>query len=577
MKISFSTLKPLSVLLASLMLIACGGGGGSDPDPGPTVPEIVEITGRITYDRVPFSSTPNAGLDYDNIQSLPVRGISVELVDAGDVVQFVTKTDEDGNYAFRFVDSNQNVRVRVIAELNKNTLPAWDIQIRDNTNIDTGGLGALYALDGSLASSGITNSVRDLHASSGWDNSSSTYTAARAAAPFAILDTLYDAVQLLGGVDARLRLADLDINWSTSNRPISGDFTAGEVGSSFFRINMDNGNNEIFLLGQADVDTDEFDADLILHEWAHFIEQTLSRADTLGGPHNIIESLDMRLALSEGFANAFSGIVSQDPIYKDSFGTAQATTAPFDVEANPDPGAGDEAGWYVESSIHSLIYDFYDDTNEGVDNISLGLGPLYNLLINTDYIEQTSFTSIFSFAEYLKTQTGVNSADVDALLAAQNISGSDGFGTGETNNDGFAGILPVYQALTVDGPAINVCSTNSLNSDTFEFNKLGNRNFIRFSTDAAEHTITVSTDVANSSFSPGNPAFVLHRRGQTEVRVPEPDTPEYDVVGDSVTETRALGFDDEYILEVFSRDNIDNRFAPSITGGDVCFNVTITH
>jgi hypothetical protein len=565
--------------LFSILLLACGGGSGgtSDSDTDPSSTEMVEISGRVTYDRITFSSPLNAGLDYSNIQALPARGVSVELVDPGDIVQFVTKTDENGHYRF-LVQSNQDVRVRVIAELNKNTAPAWDIQVRDNTTVDTGGLGALYTLDGSLASSGVENSVRNLHAASGWDLGSSNYTSTRAAAPFAILDTLYDAVEVIGAVDGQARLPDLDVFWSPDNVTIRGSIENGEIGSGFFRINMDNGNNEIFLLGQQNVDTDEFDAHLILHEWAHFLEQTQSRADTPGGGHNIVESQDMRLALSEGFANAFSAIASQNSVYRDSFGVAQNEGFSFDVEANPDPSSGDNAGWFVESSIHSVIYDLVDEVDDGSDSISLGLEPIYNMLIDPNYIDQNSFTSIFSFSEFLKLAPNVNDTAVDNLLAAQNITGSDRYGTGEANDGGFINNLPVYSQLTVDGPAVTVCSTNSLNSGPLETNKLGNRRYIRFTTDAADHTITVSTDLANSDFTPANPAYVLYRRGQTEVRVPEPGTPDFTVDNDSVSQSRALGgFStpaDEFILEVFSRINVDDN---TLTGGDVCFNVTVTH
>ena len=42
---------------------------------------------------------------------------------------------------------------------------------------------------------GANGATRDLHAASGWGGSS--YTSARDAAPFAILDTVYDAMQFV--------------------------------------------------------------------------------------------------------------------------------------------------------------------------------------------------------------------------------------------------------------------------------------------------------------------------------------------------------------------------------------------
>ena len=68
--------------------------------------------------------------------------------------------------------------------------PTWDFSVRNNTNSD-----ALYALDGSAFNSGSANSTRNLRATTGWGGTS--YTGTRAAAPFAILDTVYRAKELI--------------------------------------------------------------------------------------------------------------------------------------------------------------------------------------------------------------------------------------------------------------------------------------------------------------------------------------------------------------------------------------------
>src|SRR5690606_40072898 len=48
----------------------------------------------------------------------------------------------------------------------------------------------------------------------------------------------------------------------------------------------------IYLLGAENVDTDEFDTHVILHEWAHYFEKALSRTDTIGGMHQYADYLD---------------------------------------------------------------------------------------------------------------------------------------------------------------------------------------------------------------------------------------------------------------------------------------------
>ena len=66
-------------------------------------------------------------------------------------------------------------------------------------------------------------------------------------------------------------------------------------------------------------DTDEFDQHVIAHEFGHYIENSFSRADNIGGAHGRGDKLDIRVAFGEGFGYAFSAIVLGDPVARDSF------------------------------------------------------------------------------------------------------------------------------------------------------------------------------------------------------------------------------------------------------------------
>ncbi|MFT6387182.1 MAG: hypothetical protein ACJAUP_000552 [Cellvibrionaceae bacterium] len=545
------------MLLAITLLVGCSGGGGSGSG-------SVIVSGVVTYDRVPFSVTAWQGLDFNSIQSLPARGVSVQVLDDAGLLIGVATTDEDGAYSVGFIPSNQLVRVRVFAELSETSLSStWEVKILDHTDGD-----AQYVLNGQLASSGSIDSIRNLHAESGWDSASSSYSEVRAAAPFAILDSIYTGLRLIASVESDLMLGLLEVFWSPKNNAASVDFDKGDIGSSFYR------NHQIYLLGKQNSDTDEYDPHVIIHEWTHFLEASLSRSDTIGGGHNIVESLDIRLAFSEGLANAFSAIMMDDPLYRDSYGAEQGEDFHIDIEANPDAGSGHNVGWFVESSIHSLLYDFYDLDNEGVDNISAGFGPIYDVLTDSDYINESSFLSIYPFVDRFRSHAGVDSAAVGQLLSSQNISGVGSYGLGEVNRGGdFVNALytlPIYTPLSVNGLGERVCSTNVLVAPR-EVNKLGNRRFIRFTTTSGDHTITVT--YAGTGFMPSNPAFVLYRNGEEQLSVPAPGSLAYDVSEDSVTDVHAIGDAGEYIIEVFSRGNVDDD---SATGGDVCFDVSVS-
>ncbi|HBC56115.1 MAG TPA: hypothetical protein DCZ03_03035, partial [Gammaproteobacteria bacterium] len=95
---------------------------------------------------------------------------------------------------------------------------------------------------------------------------------------------------------------------------VEGDRSLGEIGGTFYS------GREIWLLGAENLDTEEYDKAVILHEWAHYYEDVFSRSDSIGGPHAIGELLDLTVAFSEGFANAFSGLVRGDPQLLDSVG-----------------------------------------------------------------------------------------------------------------------------------------------------------------------------------------------------------------------------------------------------------------
>jgi len=247
--------------------------------------EPVTISGAITYEFVThFLRSP--GLDFENAEVRPARGIQVVVLDALGNQLSSTLTSDSGEYSFT-VEANTSVRIQAFARTVKTGTPAWDVSISDNTNNNS-----LYVLNGSLISSGSTDSIRNLHAPSG--QGTPDYDNIRASAPFAILDTIYTTIQRFIAVDAEVVFPELPVRWSVNNNSLSGgDRAAGNIGTSFYS------QGEIFILGEADLDTDEYDAHVIIHEWGHYFEDMLSRTDSIGGVHSLRDRLDLRLAFGE--------------------------------------------------------------------------------------------------------------------------------------------------------------------------------------------------------------------------------------------------------------------------------------
>ena len=558
-------------MLLCVLLQACGGGSS-----GPSGPAEVVVSGVVTFDRVPVvpGSGPGAGLDHDATAVTPARRVTVEF-DDGAAVLASASTDDTGAYSLA-VPRDRVGRLRVRAEAISTGSPSWDVRVVDNTEGN-----ALYVLEGTSFSTGSADSVRDLHAGSGWTGAG--YGGARAAAPFAILDTIRAGIDLVAGADAGVSLPPLVVHWSPDNipsRPEDGvDTAAGEIISTFYSSALGG----IFVLGAENSDTDEFDRHVILHEWAHYLEHALARSDTIGGPHAFGDHLDMRVAFSEGFANAFAAIAAGDNIYSDVLGPGQSVAPAFDVEGLTPSFNNSAPGWFSEQSIHEIVYDFFDDAVDGPDSMAVGFDVLYDVFVGP-YRDAVSLTSLFSFAHFLKEQNASEAPLIDMIVGAQSIDAIvDNYGTGETNGTSNpADVLPIYVPLQVDGAAVNVCSTDEFESTiTSLVNKLGTRRFLRFEV-AGDGPVTIeATATLIPTGESADPDLVLHRAGPLEVAESSPSAACLDVsspgwqpenCSETLSTTLSAG---EHVLELYEYTNTLDRSSSTPPIGRACFDVTV--
>lgn len=558
----------IAVLLITAVLTGCSGGSsrepaddnpptptpspapGVTPTPGPdpsNPPEDVFISGTVTYEHVPHRENSGA-LYYLGAEPRPVRGATLQLLDAGNTLLRETRTDENGGYRVG-APENTNVRIRVLAELESTEGARYWFRVTDNTDGNS-----LYALDGSLASSGTQDSGRDLFAPSGWDTSLREYTTTRAAAPFAILDSLYSALELLVPVDPDIDLSYTEMRWSVDNRAVSGNTALGHIGTSSYYPD----ENVIYILGHANNDTDEYDASVIVHEFAHYLENTISRADNIGGNHGIDnDKLDPRVAFSEAWGNAFASMVLNDEFYRDSGGPRQDVgLLIFSLEENE----YDSSGWYNENAVQQVIYDLFDENNESEngDNLTLGFSPLYNTVTSPSLVQDSAFVTIYSFSEELKTisDSGTGS-EIDSLMESHGIFGKGRFGENETNDGGLSRNLPVYQPLAL-GESITFCTGN----DFGEYNKLDNREFFTISvaqSGGRELQLTMNNRTGGSV----DGTTVIHFAGEV-VEDLQFST------NSSTTRTFNLASAGTYIVEYFEDQNIDEPFNMGTFGATDC-------
>jgi len=545
-------------LLLLTLLSACGGGGDGEPpavvcsnipplteSPKPPVPVCaspssgtVTVSGTVRFQRVHHNAV-TSGLDYTQVTNDFARGVTVELVNSNtNSVIRTTTTDGSGFYSLTAPD-NTAVYIRAKAEMTNSGSANWTVRVVDNTHRN-----ALYAIAGDDNCTGITDS-------------SSYNEATRQAGPFAILDTIYQGLQLVIDAQSTISFPTLNIKWSPYNSTTTGTLVCGEIGTSFFS----GSENAIYLLGAEDDDTDEYDQHVIAHEWGHYLESNFSRTDSIGGPHSFGDSLDMRVAFGEGYGNAFSAMALNDPVYKDSIGYNQASGFDFNIETE----TLNNPGWFSEQSVEQILYDLYDSTNETntvvTDNVTLGFASIWEVLTNQ---QKTGLplTSIFSFISALKTNNPGDITDIDALVSLFDINGTDAFGLNETNDANTTSspnaVLPVYTVMAVDDTPVNICVTDEFDDNETAFNRLGARRFLRFTIPATRSYRFNATGVS------GDPDMVLHKAGVLFIS---------QAVGTSETFDRNLTAGNEYILEIYDYDLFTPRSNPDLTR---CFAISIT-
>ncbi|MES2676469.1 MAG: hypothetical protein V4660_19680 [Pseudomonadota bacterium] len=497
----------------------------------------VLLSGTATYDYVPHKNN-NIGLNYPETEQRPIRGATIEALSDSDTILAVSKTANDGSYSFN-VPANTLVKIRVKAELLNNISPSWNFKVTDNTNNN-----ALYVLVGSLMSTGDTNSQRMLNAASGWGGSS--YLFVRAAAPFAILDNIYIGVMRLNQAGNNRDFKPLELRWSTKNNEADGVYTLGEIGTTFYDVDA------IYILGDANNDTDEYDGHVILHEWGHYIEEVFSRSDSMGGEHSDGEKLDMRLAMSEGFANAFSAMMLNNPTYADTSGSAQNSGFTINISNK----VRSAKGFFSEGSVGAIFYNYYSSSNNKIAN---DFTPIFSVLNNSNYYLHDALTTIFLFYGQLKVLLNDQAAEFNSLMLEQNINGIDEYGTSEINNGDLTTSLPIYKEINPDNVVTNVCSSSKFGT----FNKFGNSRFLKL-TISQDGAYFINAATSGGSGTISKPEIIIHNKGNSLFKL-ENST------NNAVNGTVSLS-NGNYILEIYDL-SISNPLNSQIT--TLCFDVQV--
>lgn len=320
----------------------------------------ITLSGSITYEDKTYDNNGFTGATIFK----PVRFATVELVRCSDSqVLSGASTDSAGAYFLVFTNTGTaSVYLRVIAE-------TGNAGIRNNTTDN-----AIYSvksgtIDDSKGSAFTTNI--DITVSSG------------AGGAFNILDIFTDGGLFLQGLGL------------TAIPTFTAFWEKNGCDGTYFQ----DSDNSIHLLGGCSGDTDEYDDDIILHEFGHFAAANFSRDDSPGGDHTLGDSTqDIRLAWSEGWAHFFSSAVRGFPSQTD---TILNTASSFEIDGPSSFGSRinlDALSIYTtnEVSVATVLWDISDSgTNEIFDALSAGISPIWDVLSN--YLISASYESVEAF------------------------------------------------------------------------------------------------------------------------------------------------------------------------------------
>lgn len=272
------SIQGLALLLLALSLVACGGGGGDDSsaNDNSTKYASVVVTGVVTYEDKEYGSRGFTG----NTAFKAVRFATVDLVDMSGTIIATTNTDEAGGYSLS--GAGRGLYVRVMAQTNA----AAGSVITLHTHAGDG-----YAVTRTLDGSDGEVSL-DLAIS--LENS--------IAGAFNMMDVYTSASQFVSSLSTT-GLPDLNVYW----QPASSDYGTYFCPSIYRGGSCPQGKG-IYILGGSSSggDTDEYDDDVLMHEYGHYVEVALGVKDSPGGTHYLTDNdHDLRLAWSEGWGGFF--------------------------------------------------------------------------------------------------------------------------------------------------------------------------------------------------------------------------------------------------------------------------------
>jgi hypothetical protein len=309
---------------------------------------LVTLQGTVGYrDRVHDAQGFTGALP-----EVPARGARIDLVQVGGDLVVSTTTGDDGAFGFEApLAATTSYRLRALATLE--SFGQW-VRVRDRTQDE-----AVYAIE----SEAFTADAPPAFHAMGVET--------EVGGAFNIIDRIHDAHRVITRWSPHLS-PPLTVSWERGQ--------AHGCGSCF-------SGTRISLGGQLE-DPDEYDDDIVLHEFGHYFARYYAPDDSPGGAHRDTR-VDPYLAWGEGLAYFFAAMIKEEPGIVDNylddvrFTDLDAVTLNGDVHQDfTGSSDGTLGGDMREEVVGALLWDAYDDDGaEAWDELALGEEGVMTVLL----------------------------------------------------------------------------------------------------------------------------------------------------------------------------------------------------
>ena len=236
--------------------------------------DVLVLSGKVQYQDREYNKNGFTG----NQAYQLVRYAIVDLLDSNNNIVQTTVTDANGDYSFGFT-SDGSYRVRVLAQTDIGS--GLDISVANHS-------GAVYSVSKSLDLADSASANLNISYASG------------VAGPFNILDVFLSAGEMTLSYLPGVNLPALSAFWA--ERQGAGTYYCEYYDGTYCK----QGEGIYIYNAGSTGDTDEFDDDVIWHEYSHYLAAKISKDNSPGGCHILSSNdLDLRLSWSEGWGDYF--------------------------------------------------------------------------------------------------------------------------------------------------------------------------------------------------------------------------------------------------------------------------------